>query len=115
MAILFFDTETMGFYDERSAPNDPCQPYIVQLAAQLCDDDGKDIAEFSFIVNPGIPIPKKTSDVHGITDDKAIKFGVSLSFAMMLFQHMYERADLVCTHNIKFDQAVIETAIARNY
>lgn len=117
--ITVFDTETTGFYDDRSAPDDPRQPYIVQLAAKLFDDDGKQMSEFSFIIDPGIgdgiDIPKRASDVHGITNEIAVEFGVSIEFALSAFTHLYQRSELVVAHNMKFDRAIIETAIARHY
>lgn len=113
--ILFFDTETTGFLDDRLPIDHEAQPYIVQLAAQLCADDGDPIAGFCFIVAPGVPIPERAAAVHGITDAKAVQFGVSAEFALSAFTHLYQRADLVCAHNIKFDKGVMEVAIARHY
>lgn len=118
--ILFFDTETTGFFRDRLPVDHPDQPHIVQLAVQLCDTDGVPVAGFSTIVDPGIgsnglTIPKQASDVHGITDEIATRMGVTLESALAWFQHMYQRADIVCAHNIKFDKGVIETSIARHY
>jgi DNA polymerase-3 subunit epsilon len=113
--ILFFDTETTGFLDDRLPIDHEAQPYIVQLAAQLCEDGGTPVAGFSFIVAPGVPIPERAAAVHGITDEKSMQFGVSAEFAMSAFTHLYRRADLVCAHNIKFDKGVMEVAIARHY
>lgn len=118
--ILFFDTETTGFFQDRLPVDDRNQPYIVQLAAQLCEDSGDPILEFSFIVDPGIgengiTIPKAAADIHGITDEKAVQFGVSAEYALSVFTHLYQRADLVCAHNIKFDKGVTEAAIYRHY
>ena len=116
--ILFFDTETTGLVRDYLPISDPGQPHIVQLAAQLCDASGAPISGFSFIVDPGIgevSIPSQASDVHGITEDIAVEFGVSSEFALSAFAHLYMRADLICAHNIKFDKAVIETAICRHY
>ncbi len=115
--ILFFDTETTGFFQDRLPIDHPDQPYIVQLAAQLCEDDGVPISGFSFIVDPGVgtAIPERASAVHGITEERAAQFGVSLEFALSAFTHLYPRADLVCAHNIKFDRGVIEVAISRHY
>jgi DNA polymerase-3 subunit epsilon len=116
--ILFFDTETTGFVQDRLPIDHPDQPYIVQLAAELTEDDGEPVAGFSFIIDPGIgaiTIPTKASDVHGITDERAVALGVSAEFALGAFTHLYQRADLVVAHNIKFDRAVIETAISRHY
>jgi DNA polymerase-3 subunit epsilon len=118
--ILFFDTETTGLFQDRLPVDDPSQPYIVQLAAQLCEDDGEPVSGFSFIVEPGIAsfgltIPEGASKVHGITDERAVQLGVSSEFALSAFTHLYQRADVVCAHNIKFDKGVVEAAIARHY
>lgn len=115
MTVLFFDTETTGFLDDRLPPDHAAQPYIVQLAAQLCDDAGTPLAGFCFIVDPGVKIPERAAAVHGITDELAAKLGVSAEFALQAFTHLYQRADLVCAHNIKFDKGIIEVAIARHY
>lgn len=118
--ILFFDTETTGLFQDRLPVDDPSQPYIVQLAAQLCEETGEPVAGFSFIVDPGIgspgiSIPEAASKVHGITEEKAVQFGVSSESALSAFTHLYQRADVVCAHNIKFDKGVVEAAIARHY
>jgi DNA polymerase-3 subunit epsilon len=117
--ILFFDTETTGLYQDRLPADHPDQPYIVQLAAELCSDDGEPVAGFSLIIDPGIgegvDIPAGASNVHGITNEKAVQFGVSAEFALNAFSHLYQRTDLVCAHNIKFDRGVMEAAIARHY
>lgn len=117
--ILFFDTETTGFFQERLPVDHPDQPHIVQLAAQLCDDNGEPVSSFSFIINPGIEngitIPERASAVHGITDEKAMKLGVPLVLALEAFTHLYRRADSLCAHNIKFDKGVMEAAIARHH
>lgn len=119
MTVLFFDTETTGFLDDRLPPDHEAQPYIVQLAAQLCDDAGAPLAGFCLIVDPGISmgvkIPERAAAVHGITDERAAAFGVSAEFALHAFTHLYQRADLVCAHNVKFDKGVLEVAIARYY
>lgn len=117
--ILFWDTETTGFFDDRLPVDHEAQPYIVQLAAQLCQDDGAPVAGFSLIIDPGIGdgimIPEKASAIHGITNERAIQFGVSAEFALSAFTHLYQRADLLCAHNAKFDKGVTEVAIARHY
>ncbi|KAA0684563.1 3'-5' exonuclease [Neorhizobium sp. P12A] len=113
--ILFFDTETTGFFQDRLPVDHPDQPYIVQLAAELCDDDGKPISGFSFIIDNGVDIPAQAANVHGITTERAAQFGMSAASALSPFTHLYQRADLVCAHNIKFDRGVVEAAIARHY
>jgi len=114
--ILFFDTETTGFFDDRLPVDHDAQPYLVQLAAQLCDKNGASVAGFSFIVcYPGVEIPERAAAVHGITTEKAIQFGIAPEFALAAFTHLYQRADVICAHNIKFDKGIMEVAIARHY
>lgn len=113
--ILFFDTETTGFFQEKLPVDHPDQPYIVQLAAELCNETGAPIAGFSFIIDPGVSIPDRAASVHGITSEKAAQFGASPEFALSAFTHLYQRADLICAHNIKFDRGVMEAAISRHY
>jgi DNA polymerase-3 subunit epsilon len=110
---LFFDTETTGLFDDRVPVDHPNQPHIVQLAAQLCSDDGAPISGFSFIIDNGTEIPERAAAVHGITRERAAAVGVPLDFAISAFQHLYRRADIVVAHNIKFDRFIIEIAIAR--
>ena len=113
MTILLMDTETTGF-NKPSLPLDhPYQPYIVQLAAQLCEDDGKPLAGFSLIIDNGVEIPEQAAAVHGITTEKAVQFGVSPTSALAHFDHFHQHADLIIAHNIKFDKAVMETAMTR--
>lgn len=117
--ILFFDTETTGLYNDRAAPDDPIQPHIVQLAASLYNDDGRKLSSFCLIIDPGIgdgiDIPEAAAKVHGITNELAVVLGVSLESALATFTHLYQRSDLVVAHNMKFDRAMIETAISRYY
>lgn len=115
MNILVFDVETTGFVEERLPLDDASQPEIVQLAAQLCDDAGKVISALSLIVDAGCVIPEKAASVHGITTEIAAQFGVSRLLALSMFSHLYQRCDLLVAHNIKFDKAVIEIAIGRQY
>jgi len=113
--IMFFDTETTGFYQKGSAVDDPTQPYVVQLAAQLCEDEGDVVSSFNFIVNNDVDIPEQAAKIHGITTQKACEFGVGIEFAMAAFSHLYHRSDLIVAHNIAFDKQIMETAIARHY
>ncbi len=59
LPLVAIDTETTG--------RDPNVDRIVEVAAVIWDGTG--ISErFSWLVNPGCPIPPETTEVHGITD-----------------------------------------------
>lgn len=111
--ILFFDTETTGIARFNLPANHPEQPHLVQIAAQLCEDDGRPIASFSTIVDPKVAIPDGAAAVHGITNEKAASLGISVEAAVQQFKHLYDRASLLVAHNIKFDRAIMEAAISR--
>lgn len=118
--FLVFDCETSGFVNERAPLNDPRQPHLIQLAAQLCEDDGEPVSGFSLIVNPNhhancMQIPEAASSVHGITTERAAEVGLELGVVLNVFADFYQRADLLVAHNIKFDRAVMEIAIARKW
>jgi len=115
MTILVYDTETTGFTKPNLPLDHPDQPYIVQLAAQLCEDDGKPIAGFSLIIDNGVEIPERAAAVHGITTEKAKKLGVPPITALLLFSSLSSNADLAVAHNIRFDKTVMDTAFARQY
>lgn len=113
MNILFFDTETTGFVQHRLPDDDASQPHLVQIAAKLTDDGGAIINQFSLIVNPGVPIPPRAAEVHGITDNLAMAQGIPEASAFRLFCFLLDRADLVVAHNAAFDLAVMRCLAAR--
>ena len=57
-----WDTETTG--------TDPVNDRII-TAAFVVRTPGRDDIVFNYLINPGIPIPPQTTEVHGITDAKA--------------------------------------------
>lgn len=115
MIAFVYDSETNGFVNEREAPTHPSQPHLVQLAGLLLNlDSGEEIQEFSFIIRPdGWTIPYGAAKAHGITTEKATKFGVPLALAVAAFTNLRGRADMTAAHNINFDQTVMAAALHR--
>ena len=98
MHYLFFDTETTGL------PKDDHDPRIVQLAALLTDKTGLQIEGMNVIIKPeGFTIPQGASDIHGITTEQAINEGIPLIEAMLNFNEMAHKADVIVAHNLAFD------------
>jgi DNA polymerase III subunit epsilon len=112
--ILFFDTETTGFYDFKAPVGDPKQPYLVQLAAMLTEDDGKEINSISCVITPDeYEIPVGASNVHGITTARAREVGVNVRPVLSIFGYMASNADRLVAHNVDYDLAVMNTQFLR--
>jgi len=115
-ATLFFDTETTGTVSKWNAPiSDPTHPDVVQLAAILRDDETKlEISTVNVIVKPeGWIISPGAANVHGIKQEFAEKFGVSIENAAYLFGGMMSVADTIVAHNINFDSLIMKRALWR--
>ena len=111
--ILFIDTETTGFPDWKLPASHENQPHIVQLAAQLCDECNRTVAEFCVVINNDVDIPENASAVHGITRERAAEIGVPFTVALDLFDHLYAKANLIVAHNVNFDKKIMEIAWTR--
>jgi len=103
---LYYDTETTKIL-QKNAPIEE-QPHIVQLAAILIDDDLGEIASINVIVKPdGWEVPEEAAQVHGITTEKAEKFGIPLIVALASFSNLCKVSDLLVAHNNYFDLGVL--------
>jgi DNA polymerase-3 subunit epsilon len=67
--VKFADIRKGSFDTETTSP-DPVEARIV-TAALVVRGGGRDGKVMSWLINPGVPIPKEASDIHGITDEKA--------------------------------------------
>lgn len=114
--LLFADTETCGFPNDRLPDDHPAQPPLVQLGLILADEDnGAEWATLDVVIRPnGYGIPESASRVHGVTTAIAELVGIPLSCAIPMYVHFRNRARMVVCHNPKFDLAIMRQAIARN-
>jgi DNA polymerase-3 subunit epsilon len=101
--IVFFDLETTGLDVEKDR--------IVQFAAVRVHPDG-DKSVMTFTVNPGIPIPKDASDVHGFTDDD-VKSSPRFSELADEFYDFLQDADLAGYNIRAFDIQLLVNEFAR--
>lgn len=96
--IRFCDTETTGF---------PPHAELVEIG--WCDlryyPDGWQIEvdQQSAFVNPGCPIPKNATDIHGITDDMV----ADAMSADQARAQLARGADFLGAHNVEFDSKFI--------
>lgn len=107
---LFFDTETTGLPNNFNAPVSDFDnwPRLVQLAFLCYDEKGNEISRGDFIVKPeGFDIPLVSSKIHGITTERALKEGSSLSVVLNEFYRIVDQAETLVGHNISFDEKVV--------
>lgn len=113
MPFLFFDTETTGLPLWREPSDDPRQPYIIQLAAILQDDDGQVIKTLDALIKPeGWEIPEQITSITKITMDMVQDAGRPLAEVLSEFVEMANGADIVA-HNAQFDMRMLRIALMR--
>lgn len=118
MNILVFDTETTGFPPRGEFdPDNPKNPQLVEIAAALYrfDDEAPKLqGGFSAIIKPdGYEIPEKAASIHGISTERAERYGVDIKLAVKMFNALAERAEMKVAHNIDFDLKIMQAAYAR--
>jgi len=114
---LFFDTETTGLPKNWKAPvtNLNNWPRLVQLAYLYYDNNGNKISGGDFIVKPeGFTIPAEASRVHGISTERALREGKSITSVLQHFNSLIGQASYLVAHNISFDEKIIGSEFLRN-
>lgn len=121
--ILFFDTETTGLVKDPSKtylePDN--YPRLVQLAYELWafdeELDNYHIAEKGdYLIRPrGFTIPPALTEIHGITTEKALKFGFNLCLTLERFIELLDDADLYVAYGLDFDLGVVLSELIRCY
>lgn len=98
LVYVVFDTETTGL--------DPVTDEVVQLGAVRVVN-GKIVAgeAFETLVNPGIQIPKRSTDVHGITN--AMVADAPLFEDVCSRFHSFAKGAIFVAHNAAFDMAFL--------
>lgn len=114
---LFFDTETNGLPKNWKAPVTDLDnwPRLVQIAWILFDETGKEIERNDHIVRPdGFRIPAESSAIHGISEQRAMQEGVSLSTVLQEFHEQIDAAKNLVAHNISFDEKILGAEFLRD-
>lgn len=114
---LFFDTETTGLPKNWKAPITDLNnwPRLVQLAYSFYDKDGNEIYNGDYIIKPnGFTIPINSSEVHGITTERANREGVSIHEVLENFHSLISNTTYLVAHNINFDEMIIGAEFLRN-
>lgn len=115
--FLFFDTETTGLPRDWNAPVEKLDnwPRLVQLAWLLYDREGNRLDGGEHIIKPeGFVIPVASSDVHGITTERALAEGEDLQRILEEFAGKISETDFLVAHNMNFDEKIMGSEFLRN-
>ena len=91
--LCFFDLETTGV--------NVVTDRIVEIAVLKLLPNGNKESK-TWLVNPGQPIPKQASDVHGITDEKVANAPLFKQLAVKIYQYIKD-SDLAGFNSDRFD------------
>lgn len=115
--VLFYDTETTGLPLFNEPSDHPGQPYITELAAQLCvEATGEVLGSMNALIRPeGWEIPLEIQKLTGITMEMASAYGVPMAFALELFVQLWKNASAGrVAHGDPFDTRLIRIALKRD-
>lgn len=115
-SILFYDQESTGLIEYKLPSSDPSQPYITQIAAELCvEKTGETLGAINMIILPeGWEIPQELQVMTGITMERAFEFGVPIKTALAAFIDLWMNSDIRCGHNESFDARLTRIALMRD-
>lgn len=116
MYYLIFDSETTGLPRRWNAPITDTNnwPRLVELAWLEYSYSGHELSRHSYIIKPdGFSIPFEASQIHGITTDIAYKSGVPLEDVLYEFSQAVERATILVSHNMDFEEKIIGAEFLR--
>jgi DNA polymerase-3 subunit epsilon len=91
--IIFFDLETTGI--------NVATDRIVELSYLKIDTIGNELSR-TIKVNPGIPIPAKATEIHGITDED-VKDAQTFNEIAKSVAKEFEGCDLAGYNSVRFD------------
>jgi len=91
-SVVVFDTETTGLA--------PSHDRIVEIAA-IKYTNGEPVQKFHSFINPGIPIPERVIEIHGITDDM-VKDCPNIGQVIPAFDDFIGDS-ILSAHNLEFD------------
>jgi DNA polymerase-3 subunit alpha len=114
--FLIFDTETTGLPRNYKAPLTDFDnwPRAVQIAWQLHDDKGELVEVKNFIIKPdGFTIPFNSEKIHGISTERAIKYGVDIDIVLDELETVLRQTKFNVGHNIEFDLNIMGSEFLR--
>lgn len=119
MKFLVFDTETTGLPKRNNASPEETYlfPYIVQLSWLVYNTGNnklESVKDKIIKLPENIQIPKKATEIHGITQEQMLTHGEPITHVLNTFMHDISSCTYIIAHNLKFDKTMIEVECIRN-
>ncbi len=114
MKIFVFDTETTWFINKNEKDLN-LQPKVIQFAWILWDLNNwifKEEKRIDILINPWIPIPYASSQVHHIYDID-VKNSPKIEMVMDDIIDLINTPDIIIGHNIEYDEDMIKLELRR--
>lgn len=105
MHKLFFDIESTG--------PDVNKDRIVELAIRVVDEEGNVIVDKAKRYNPGIPISKNASDIHGIKDSD-VRDLLSFKSDAKKLKKLFEDKIIITYNGLRFDIPMLQAEFERS-
>lgn len=115
MTTLCYDTETTGLLQWSLPSEDPSQPHMVEFGGILDCPEGKAQGLMNFLIKPeGWVIPDEAAAIHGVTQERAMKYGIPIKMAIdLIWEYMELAEEGFYGHNISFDARILRVAAIR--
>lgn len=108
--LAVIDTETTGV--------NPTTARVVTATILLVGSDGRIRAEHNWLVNPGVPIPERATEIHGVSDAHAKAHGADPAHAIDQINtvlNRYAEAGIpVVAYNAMYDLSLLANEAARH-
>jgi DNA polymerase-3 subunit epsilon len=112
---LAFDTETTDIPRPHLEPDHMAQPYLLQFAGILFNDDGTELDRLFTMVRPGrgALLSAHAFAAHGISLEEAFHRGIEASEVFRWFASASKRSTCIVGHNVEFDLRIMTIVAAR--
>jgi DNA polymerase III epsilon subunit-like protein len=108
--VIFFDTETTGLPKAKKVgalEGSNNWPDLVSICWMVFHGREHVRTEYHLIKPEGWTIPAEASNIHGITQAKALREGKPLQDIMALFAYDLADCTYIIAHNLEFDKNVV--------
>lgn len=115
--LVFIKAETSGLYRNDLEPENPGQPFCLELAAMLCNTHGSITSQFSHVIRPDGRVTQANAlKIHGISERAASQVGIAESRVLGVLSDLL-RTPVVTGLKVisysEFDPKIITSLFAR--